>query len=220
MYIDYVPAQVCVGKITRIVYYAKNPLTERLGRVVVKCNRVRHKAERMRYARSIADNINEKLRRGWNPFVDRMSTEGYTLLVDAVEQFVHEKERELRKDSIRSYRSLAKAFVDWLEQQGYGQSYDCMFNEVFARKYMKSLAADDSIGARTYKSYLRFQRTLFFGWWSGVMLQRATPRRWQQCSLTTYLSMPRSSVGCGSEFVYLHKINFAGLKNVRIFAAE
>ncbi len=162
VYIDYVPAQVCVGKITRIVYYAKNPLSERLERVVVKCNRVRQKAERMRYARSIADNINEKLRRGWNPFVDRMSTEGYTLLFDAVEQFVHEKERELRKDSIRSYRSLAKAFTGWLEAQGYAGSYACMFNEVFARKYMESLAADEDIGARTYNSYLRFQRTLFF----------------------------------------------------------
>lgn len=162
VYIDYVPAQVCVGKITRIVYYAKNPLSEKLERVVVKCNRVRHKAERMRYARSIADNINEKLRRGWNPFVDRMSTEGYMLLVDAVEQFVREKERELRKDSLRNYRSLAKAFTEWLEAQGYGGSYACMFNEVFARKYMESVAADDGIGARTYNSYLRFQRTLFF----------------------------------------------------------
>lgn len=153
---------MCVGKITRIVYYAKNPLSERLERVVVKCNRVRLKAERMRYARSIAENINEKLRKGWNPFVDRMSTEGYMSLVDAVEQFICEKERELRKDSIRSYRSQAKAFLAWITAQGYSQSYACMFNEVFARKYMDSLAADDAIGARTYNSYLRFQRTLFF----------------------------------------------------------
>ena len=37
-----------------------------------------------------------------------------------------------------------------------------MFNENYARKYMESLTSDSDMGARTYNSYLRFQRTLFF----------------------------------------------------------
>ena len=161
-YIDYIPAQVAVGKITRIVYYAKNPLTERLERVVVKCNRIKSKSERMRYARTIADNINAKLREGWNPFIDRMASNGYTMLKDGVAQFLNEKMKELRKDSVRVYKSQGEAFMRWLERNGYQNGYICMFNEQYARKYMNEIAAAGNIGATTYNSYLRFQRTLFF----------------------------------------------------------
>lgn len=161
MYIDYVPAQVADGKITRVFYYAKNPLSGKLERVVVKCNRVRRKAERLKYARTVADNINSRLREGWNPFVDRIAAGEYTVLSEGITQFVNEKSRELRKDSVRSYRSLCDAFLGWLKGQGCEGGYICMFTEVFARRYMDWVAANPAVGSRTYNTYLKFQRTLF-----------------------------------------------------------
>lgn len=161
-YANYVPAQVSVGKITRIYYYAINPISEKLERVVVKCNRIKNKTERLKYARTIADNINARLRDGWNPFVDRLGSDEYVSLAAGVEQFLNEKSKELRKDSMRSYRSYCEAFMQWLRANKYENGYICMFNENYARKYMDSLSADPKIGARTYNNSLKFQRSLFF----------------------------------------------------------
>lgn len=161
-YANYVPAQVSVGKITRIYYYAINPISEKLERVVVKCNRIKNKTERLKYARTIADNINARLRDGWNPFVDRLGSDEYVSLAAGVEQFLNEKSKELRKDSMRSYRSYCEAFMQWLRANKYENGYICVFNENYARKYMDSLSADPKIGARTYNNSLKFQRSLFF----------------------------------------------------------
>lgn len=161
-YVDYVPAQVSVGKITRIYYYAKNPLTGKLERIVVKCNRIKNKTERTRQARIIADNINARLREGWNPFIDRVASEEYMTLEDGINQFLNEKSNEVRKDSMRSYRSLTSVFLRWLKENGYERSYICMFNEKFAVRYLDTLSANPKISARTFNTYLKFQRTLFF----------------------------------------------------------
>lgn len=158
-FVDYVPAQVSDKQICRIYYYARNPDSGRLERVVVKCNRIKQKSLRLRYARTIADNINRRLREGWNPFVERKTRGNYTTMEELIDGFLKEKGREVRADTMRSYSSMANHFLEWCKCENIEKSYCCLFDEVHARRYMHSVETG-GVQNTTYNSYLRFQHTL------------------------------------------------------------
>ncbi|MDR2511117.1 MAG: hypothetical protein LBC89_01360, partial [Bacteroidales bacterium] len=102
----YVPAELHQNKEWRIVYYVHNPSTGKLHRKAIKCNRIGSKSTRLSYARRLCKEVNEKLASGWNPFYEQESSKGFTKLVDALQTFKEEKDRELRVDSVRCYKSF------------------------------------------------------------------------------------------------------------------
>ncbi len=159
-FVDYVPAQVAVGKIFRVVYYAYNPATEKLERKVVKCNRLADRRDNKKYAQIVADAINQKLLKGWNPFLEENALRGHVLLGKAVEKFITSKKKDLRKDSIRSYLSHTNAFTEWLKAEGLNNSIVSAFASRDAIRYMESIE-NKEVSNKTYNNCLRFMKTLF-----------------------------------------------------------
>ncbi|MBQ6068579.1 MAG: tyrosine-type recombinase/integrase [Bacteroidales bacterium] len=156
---EYIPAQISNKKIVRVFYYAKDPLTGELRRVVVKCNRPRLKRDRLAMARQLCAAINERLRRGWNPFVEEMKESGGVCFEMALQWYMGEKEQELRPDSLRCYRSYVRVLRQWLEGEGYWQSPVCLWQLSHTERFMA--AAGSGIANKTYNGYVSFYRSLW-----------------------------------------------------------
>lgn len=156
---DYIPAQVSNGKIVRVYYYVKDPMTDKLRRVVVKCNRQRLKRERLLVARQICESINEKLRYGWNPFVEEMKENGGVTFEMALSWFLDEKAEDLRPDSMRSYRSFVKRLSEWMEKEGYLQSPVSLWRQVHTDRFVGSVCV--GLANKTYNTHVKFYRTLW-----------------------------------------------------------
>ncbi len=115
--LNYIPAQLYESsKNTYVGYYIVNPITGKKRRVRIKVNRIKNQKERRRYARQLIVEINKKLEQGWNPFLEQEAPKSFSLLSSAIDTFLNLKGKELRYDSIRTYKSILKSFLSWAEQ--------------------------------------------------------------------------------------------------------
>lgn len=118
-FVDFRPAQVMQNKEVYICYYVLDPTCEKLKRMRMRCNRIKNPRERKKYAALLCAEINRKLYNGWNPLVGEGSTLAKRVsIVEAATNYVQQKERDLRRDSVRSYRSKLSFFVRWCERTG------------------------------------------------------------------------------------------------------
>ena len=162
--ISFRPAQLhSQGKEWYISYYVVNPATDKLHRRRHKINRIKPISERKRYANYLVDEINQKLYAGWNPYTEKEAPKGYTYLPEAFEIFYRAKERELRKESLHSYRSYINNFKKWLGRTGKESTYSVNFSRMDALDYMDYIFHDMNVSNTTWNNYLRFNR-LVFAW--------------------------------------------------------
>ena len=100
-----------------IEYYALQPQTQELRRIHLKINRIcqryRTKSEMRAHALSIVNNLNAKLSGGWSPFFDGEDSRLYENLPSVCDKFIAEKEKILRKNTLRSYVSVTKQLILW-----------------------------------------------------------------------------------------------------------
>jgi site-specific recombinase XerD len=161
-YVNFRPAEVHSGKEIYIAFYALNPLTNKLQRVKYKQNHLaKSKSLRLKFARLICLEINNKLQNGWNPFVETMNYKTYRKLIDAITSFINIKKKELRPDSLRTYTSNANKLIEWLRKNNY-QNISCeAFNKKHANELMFVISEDERISNKTYNNNLLFYRCLF-----------------------------------------------------------
>lgn len=118
-FIDFKPAQVMGNKEVYVCYYVLDPTSDQLKRMRVRCNRVRSPRERTKYATLLCAEINRKLYNGWNPLIGENSASTKRVsIVEAATDHVRRKAKDLRKDSVRSYRSKLSFFTRWCEKAG------------------------------------------------------------------------------------------------------
>ncbi len=118
-FIDFKPAQVMGNKEVYVCYYVLDPTSDQLKRMRVRCNRVRSPRERTKYATLLCAEINRKLYNGWNPLIGEESASTKRVsIVEAAIDYVRRKAKDLRKDSVRSYKSKLSFFTRWCEKAG------------------------------------------------------------------------------------------------------
>ena len=118
-FIDFRRAQVMGDKELYVCYYVLDPASDKLKRMRIRCNRVKCPKERKRYTALLCAEINRKLYNGWNPLTGEESSGKKRLsIVEAAADFVREKEKDLRKDTVRSYRSKLSFFTGWCGRTG------------------------------------------------------------------------------------------------------
>ena len=144
------------------VYYSvKNPDTGKFIRFRVKVNRGTVR-ERKEAGRQIMEALTEKLLVGWTPFSDRTAPLSATPITSAMDAFYRVKSKELRRQSMNSYRSFLKVFREWLEENGASVATTvASFDDQAARAYMDYLEDKDAISPRSFNNYLSFMCTLF-----------------------------------------------------------
>lgn len=165
-FVDYTPAQLYEGKEWYIGFLVKNPFTGQMARKKVKCNRIRSITERRRYARIMVDEINTRLRTGWNPFMEEEAPKGFYRLSDVLNSFkkfvdTGTRRGEFRPDSRRTYNSYIDLMQEWLTRKNHGDIFVLNFSKVQAREYLNDAYNEKEIKPRTYNNYLKGYRRIW-----------------------------------------------------------
>ena len=104
-----------------VEYYILNPVSESFERKRMRLNSMRKRyrtvAEFRTAANEIVCTINTKLAGGWSPFGESANTRLYEKMDDVLEKYIREKERELKPDTLRSYKSFRNIFQEYLSEK-------------------------------------------------------------------------------------------------------
>lgn len=149
-----------------VVYAVFNPGTKQYIRHRVKLNKYRRnykrKADFIRFAEGIANQINVKLAGGWSPIGETHNARFYMLLADVVDLYLKDRKEEVRHATYVSYSSTCSILKEWVNNNLYGcQIID--FNRVHALEFLQYAREERGVSNRTYNNYLK-QLRLFFEW--------------------------------------------------------
>ena len=149
-----------------IEYYAYNPVTSVLERKRIRLalmrQRYRTNAEFRQAANEIVCTINAQLAGGWSPFGETENVRYYTCINEVAALYITEKGKDLKVDTLRSYRSFCKIFCDWCDK--ICPHCKCvLFNHTLAVRYMDYVYLERKSSARTYNNQLKMARA-FFAW--------------------------------------------------------
>jgi integrase len=160
-FVDFRPAQIMGDKEVYVCYYVLDPTNDKLKRMRIRCNRIKNPRERTKYATLLCGEINRKLYNGWNPLMGEDSiSKKRVSIVEAATNYVHKKGKELRKDSVRSYRSKLSFFTRWCEKAGISDWLCGRFTSSHAANILDEYGG----GGRStyaYNSMLQFLKSLF-----------------------------------------------------------
>ncbi len=148
----------------RIEFYSLNPYSQILERVCYKVNKLRRKYNCDRIAKRELNKhceiINYKLLTGWSPFVDASIREIITLS-EVCEKYLSIKSKELREESLRSYRSYIHIFIEWLIIVKKDKLIPNDFTKADAMRYLDWITVSKNVSANTWNNYRNFMITLF-----------------------------------------------------------
>lgn len=164
-YHQYLPAVLrhnCDGWV--VEYYVYNPAKEKMERKRMLLNilrkRYRTLSEFKVAANHIICTINAKLAGGWSPFGETENIRYYTPLEEMMTLYIEEKTRELKPDTLRSYKSFCHIFGEWCQKT----VPDCkclLFNHTLAVRYMDYVYMQRKVSATGYNNQLKMARALF-----------------------------------------------------------
>lgn len=162
---EYIPARVCKGKDLCVKYYVWDPELNKRKRKVIRFNHMVGRypiREIHRLMNKAAVEINIKLESGINPIVEGKMPKGYTKLEDVFKVFLSIKEKEMRPDGFRSYKSFINKLSNWLKIKKY-DLYVVFYDKDKAVDFMTELEMDVNLGSRSWNNHLVFYRT-FWNW--------------------------------------------------------
>ena len=149
-----------------IEYYALHPQTQEFVRKQIKLNRIRKRFSKLAdfkaFANSMLCTINAKLAGGWSPFFQEENVRLYTPLKTVVDEYLQEKQKELRQATMTSYKSFCRMLMEWCDKT-VPQIYTSLFNRLLAVRYLDYIYKDRNVSARTWNNQLKMGRT-FFAW--------------------------------------------------------
>ena len=149
-----------------IEYYVLNPDTDALERKRIRLNKLRRRFKTLSEFRQVANeivaDINVRLAGGWTPFGEAENARYYTPMVDVLQAYITEKNKELKHETMRSYCSFANLFRKWIEKN-IPSCKAVFFNRTLAVRYMDDYYANHSSNGRTYNNQLKMARA-FFSW--------------------------------------------------------
>lgn len=149
-----------------VEYYVLNPGSNELERKRIRLNQLRKRfrtqADFRIAANEVVSTINSRLSGGWTPFGESENSRYYLPVVDVLHAYIDEKGRELKPETMRSYRSFAKMLSEWITKNV--PTCKCIFfNRTLAVRYMDDYYTVHSSNGRTYNNQLKLARA-FFSW--------------------------------------------------------
>lgn len=154
----------------QIEYRILNPFTRALEKKRIRFERIRKRlgsdAAARKHASKYCRAITEKLESGWNPYIEGNKSKAFHKLSDAFGVFLREKQLDMkngvfRNDSMRSYTSQSKMFIEWLKSKNQENIYVGSFTQSMAQDYLDYVYQEKELSARTLNNYLTFFRTMW-----------------------------------------------------------
>lgn len=149
-----------------IEYHVIDPGTAKMKRYAVKLNKLRKRFVRLSDFKAFANNIvqqyNVKLSGGWTPFGESQNSRIFSPMNAVIHEYIAEKGKELRPDSMRSYKSFCKTLENWIDNNVPGVQIGA-FNKLIAVKFMDYLLNERCLSGKTWNNQLKAARC-FFSW--------------------------------------------------------
>ena len=148
-----------------IEYYVYNPVTMKMERQRIRLEKLSHQFKnRSQYKQRVMQlmmNLTGKLAGGWTPYGENQNVAEYTPINKAIEAYIADKSRDLRKASMVSYISVAKIFVEWLTTQNIHEMASHLLNQRTCQRFMDELRDRPKFNNNTYNTYLKKYRACF-----------------------------------------------------------
>ena len=148
-----------------IEYYVYNPVTMKMERQRIRLEKLSHQFKnRSQYKQMVMQlmmNLTGKLAGGWTPYGENQNVAEYTPINKAIEAYIADKSRDLRKASMVSYISVAKIFVEWLTTQNIHEMASHLLNQPTCQRFMDELRDRPKFNNNTYNTYLKKYRACF-----------------------------------------------------------
>ena len=158
--VDFTPARLYQGKEWVIQFKVRDPHTNRLRRVRYKWNQIANLQKRKTEGLKMCEGLTQKLYAGWNPLIEANAQRTFLPLKKAIDDFLAQveqsvKEKAMRPDTLRSYRSFLKNFQLWLGYNYKKWSANQLTFDVID-KFLVHIHLERGRTARTRNNYLSF----------------------------------------------------------------
>ena len=158
------PAELRIGTDWLIVYYAKDPQTDKLIRFRNRVPKMSNKKERLRFAQKMIETLNEQLYSGWSPYMGNL-TEVKTIDY-CFDYYQKTLSKELsdgvkRKSTYNNYKYFIAAFSEYLSIYHKRAKFISDISTLICDHFLDRIYIEKEKSARTYNFYLMCMRTFF-----------------------------------------------------------
>ena len=158
------PAELRIGTDWLIVYYAKDPQSDKLVRFRNRVPKINNKKERMRFAQKMIETLNEQLYSGWSPYMGNL-TEVKTIDY-CFDYYLKTLSKELsdgvkRKSTCDNYKHFITAFTEYLSIYQKNVKFISDISTLICDHFLDRIYIEKEKSARTYNFYLMCMRTFF-----------------------------------------------------------
>lgn len=158
------PAELRIGTDWLIVYYAKDPQSDKLVRFRNRVPKINNKKERMRFAQKMIETLNEQLYSGWSPYMGNL-TEVKTIDY-CFDYYLKTLSKELsdgvkRKSTCNNYKHFITAFTEYLSIYQKNAKFISDISTLICDHFLDRIYIEKEKSARTYNFYLMCMRAFF-----------------------------------------------------------
>ena len=162
--VSFKPAELRIGADWLIVYYAKDPQSDKLIRFRNRVPKMSNKKERLRFAQKMIETLNEQLYSGWSPYMGNL-TEVKTIDY-CFDYYQKTLSKELsdgvkRKSTYNNYKYFIAAFSEYLSIYQKRVKFISDISTLICDHFLDRIYIEKEKSARTYNFYLMCMRTFF-----------------------------------------------------------
>ncbi len=156
------------GKENYVDFYAFDPATGRLRRKKIMLDHLKSVRARNSYARSLVEELTQKLVRGWNPWVELKAGAQFTSWKEVCtlyRQYVTKlyNDSSFREETMRDYLSRLGILERWEGIEKFSIYYPYQIDEYVISQFMDYLLIERNNAPLTYNNYLSWLHS-FFKW--------------------------------------------------------
>ena len=156
------------GKQWYVDFFVFDPARDRMRRKKYMLDRYKSERDRENMASILIHNLFEKLKVGWNPFVNAHRTRQFTEFSVVLQRYmdytyVYQSKKVLKAKTAVDYRSRANQLKLYLQESGMPIKYVYQFDRSFAIDFLDYLILDKDVSAKTRNNYRTWLST-FASW--------------------------------------------------------
>ncbi len=146
------------GKHWYVDFFAFDPVRDKMRRKKYMLDHYKKVSEREDVAAILIHNLFEKLKIGWNPFVNARKTRQFTEFATVLQRYLDytnasEAKGVLKTKTATDYRSRLKQLEIYLKESGNGIKYAYQFDRMFIVDFLDYLILDKDVSAKTRNNY-------------------------------------------------------------------
>lgn len=160
--IAYTLPELYTGKEWYVGFYAFDPGLGRMHRKKIKINFISGTTKRRKYAEDLKHRLVEKLKKGWNPWVEQENPRAYHTFVEVLNEYRKYADKMLaeelfRPDTHKTYTSYCRNMEDWNAQEYETPiTYIYQFDADFCVRFLEAIYIDRDNAAITRDNYRTF----------------------------------------------------------------